>query len=75
AVSGATGIHPRAVGMVLAANREPEKYPCYRIVRSDGSIGGYSGTGGVKKKVQLLKKDGIEIRNGKVDLKKCLHKF
>jgi len=75
AVSQATGIHPRAVSRILHANKEPEKYPCYKIVKSDGRLGGYGGPGGVKRKKELLERDGIEIMNGKVDLKKYLHIF
>lgn len=75
AISVATGIHPRAVGMILHVNPDPVGVPCYKIVKSDGSLGGYGGAGGVKKKIELLKKDGIEIRNGKMDLKKYLHEF
>ncbi len=59
----------RAVGVML--NQNPYKeVPCYRVVYSDGGIGGYAT--GVEKKVALLKRDGIEIRNGKIDLKKYL---
>ncbi len=62
------GIHPRAVGRLLSRNIMPEKIPCYRVVRSDGRIGGYSG--GIRKKILLLRKDGIEIKNRKINLKK-----
>jgi len=59
----------RAVGIML--NQNPYKeVPCYRVVYSDGGIGGYAT--GVEKKIALLKKDGIEIRDGKIDLKKYL---
>ncbi len=75
AISVVTGIHPRAVGMILHVNPDPIGAPCYKIVMSDGHISGYGGTGGVKRKAELLRRDGIEIRNGKVDLKKYLHKF
>jgi O-6-methylguanine DNA methyltransferase len=75
AVSGATGTHPRAVGMILRDNPDPVGAPCYKIVKSDGSLGGYGGTGGVKRKKELLRKDGIEIRKGKINLKKYLHEF
>lgn len=57
----------RAVGNAL--NKNPYKtIPCHRIVRSNGSVGGYAC--GAKKKIQLLKKEGIEIKNGRVDLKR-----
>jgi alkylated DNA nucleotide flippase Atl1 len=46
-------------------------------VKSDGSVGGYSGSDpkNIEKKVELLRKDGIEVKNGKIDLKKHLHRF
>ncbi len=60
------GTSPRAVGMMLSCN-DPKKAPCYKVVKADGSLGGYSGAGGVKTKVKLLENDGIDVRNGKVD--------
>ncbi|MCX6814902.1 MAG: MGMT family protein [Candidatus Aenigmarchaeota archaeon] len=61
----------RAVGNALNSNTRPDVIPCYRVVRNDGSVGGYSS--GVEQKVSRLKKDGIEVRNGKVDLKGYFH--
>ncbi len=64
----------RAVGNVLNKNKTPIIIPCHRVVASNGSIGGYSQ--GIKKKILLLKKESIEIKNNKiVDFKKKLHKF
>jgi O-6-methylguanine DNA methyltransferase len=68
----AAGFHPRTVGMLMKKNKDSTNTPCYKVVRSDGSIGGYSVTGGAKKKIALLRKDGITIKNGKIDLKKHL---
>ncbi|RLI97623.1 MAG: cysteine methyltransferase [Candidatus Aenigmatarchaeota archaeon] len=68
----------RAVGMFMKTNRDIKKIPCYKVVRSDGKIGGYSGPGGVKKKMELLKKDGIkiEIKKGTPYIrKKYIYKF
>lgn len=45
----------RAVGNVLNKNRD-KKVPCHRVIRSDGSPGGYRE--GAKKKVLLLTKEG-----------------
>jgi methylated-DNA-[protein]-cysteine S-methyltransferase len=44
----------RAVGQCMAANRTPLVIPCHRVVRSDGTLGGYSGHGGQKLKRLLL---------------------
>lgn len=45
----------RAVGTALANNPLPITIPCHRVVRSDGSVGGYSGKGGSAAKARLLK--------------------
>ena len=44
----------RAVANACAKNPYAPKIPCHRVIRSDGGPGGYSGSGGVKKKVSLL---------------------
>jgi methylated-DNA-[protein]-cysteine S-methyltransferase len=49
----------RAVANAIGKNPYPIKIPCHRVIRSDGSLGGYSAKGGVKKKKRLLKKEGI----------------
>ncbi|MCS7097773.1 MAG: MGMT family protein [Candidatus Methanomethyliaceae archaeon] len=54
----------RAVGRVLANNPFPIIIPCHRVIRSDGSLGGY--TGGKKLKEFLLRSEGVEIVNGKI---------
>ena len=49
----------RAVANAIGRNPYPPKIPCHRVIRSDGTLGGYSGKGGIKKKKMLLKKEGI----------------
>lgn len=50
----------RAVGNALNKNPYPIVIPCHRVIRSDGSVGGYSE--GVAKKLKLLKGEkGIDI--------------
>ena len=49
----------RAVANAVASNPFPIIIPCHRVIRSDGSLGGYSGKGGIKTKKYLLKKEGI----------------
>ena len=51
----------RAVANAIAKNPYSPRIPCHRVIRSDGSLGGYSGKGGVKTKKLLLKKEGITI--------------
>ena len=51
----------RAVANAIGKNPYPPKIPCHRVIRSDGSLGGYSGKGGLKTKRFLLKKEGIRL--------------
>ena len=51
----------RAVANAIGKNPYAPKIPCHRVIRSDGSLGGYSGKGGVKTKRLLLKKEGIKL--------------
>ena len=51
----------RAVANACAKNPYAPKIPCHRVIRSDGSLGGYSGKGGIKTKRFLLKKEGIRL--------------
>ena len=56
--------HPkayRAVANACGKNPRPIKTPCHRVISSNGSIGGYSAKGGVRKKKALLKKEGINF--------------
>lgn len=69
----AAGLHPRTVGMLMRKNKDPVNIPCYKVVRSDGYVGGYSS--GIRKKIKLLTRNGIKIENGKINLEKHLHKF
>lgn len=66
---------PRAVGSIMRSNEHPDEYPCYKVIMSSGEIGGYCGSSNNKRKIALLKKDGVKIKNGKIDMKKHLHKF
>ena len=52
----------RAVANAVGKNPYPPKIPCHRVIRSDGSLGGYSGKGGIKEKKRLLKLENIIIK-------------
>ncbi|KKR21509.1 MAG: cysteine methyltransferase [Parcubacteria group bacterium GW2011_GWE2_39_37] len=54
----------RAVGNALNKNPDAPTVPCHRVVKSDGRLGGYAW--GVKKKIGLLKDEGVLIKNGRV---------
>ena len=51
----------RAVANAIGKNPYAPKIPCHRVIRSNGSLGGYSGKGGLKTKRFLLKKEGIKL--------------
>ncbi len=56
--------HPnsvRAVANAIGKNPCAPDIPCHRVIRSDGTIGGYSGVGGLDTKRKLLALEGIEI--------------
>lgn len=54
----------RAIGNALNANPFAPVVPCHRVIRSDGSIGGFAS--GSNKKIVLLTREGITIVKGKV---------
>lgn len=57
--------HPRAaraVGQALGHNPVPIIIPCHRILATDGSLGGYSGRGGLRTKARLLALEGAPVR-------------
>ena len=47
-------LSPRHVGKICAQNKIPLLIPCHRVIRSDGSIGGFSAQGGISLKKKLL---------------------
>jgi len=63
----------RAVGNALNKNQHPEIIPCYRVVRNDGSVGGFAL--GPMEKIRRLKRDGIVIKKDKIELEKYFHSF
>ena len=65
----------RAVGTALRNNEKPIIIPCHRVVNSSGKVGAYAGVKDSRKKIRLLRKEGINIKNNKVDLNRYLFKF
>ena len=51
----------RAVANACGKNPYPIKIPCHRVIRSDGTLGGYSGRGGISTKKNILKKEGYNF--------------
>lgn len=57
-------LHPKGEGKGFCAAPCPLEVPCHRVVKSDGTVGGY--VGGRAKKITLLKQEGLIIKNKKV---------
>ena len=51
----------RAVANACAKNPYAPNIPCHRVIRSNGELGGYSGIGGTKKKLKLLRSEKAPI--------------
>ena len=60
----------RAVGNALHRNPDPKQIPCYRVVNAKGMLAGEFAFGGQDAQAKLLRADGIEVVDGRVDLKK-----
>ena len=52
----------RAVANAIGKNPYPPKIPCHRVIRSDRSLGGYSGKGGIQQKRRLLRSEKVFIK-------------
>jgi len=56
--------YARAVGKYMNTNPNADTMPCFKIVKSDGSLGGFGL--GIEDKIRRLKQDGIEVKDGKI---------
>ena len=56
----------RACGYMLSINPDPEGTPCYKVVRSDGTVGKYTHILGEIEKVRRLESDGIIVEGDSV---------
>lgn len=65
----------RAVGNALHNNKDGDYYPCYKAVDSKGRLSENYAFGGLISQKERLRKDGIEVKNSKVDLLKYGFKF
>ncbi len=71
----------QAIGQILKKNPNAPLVPCHRVIKSDGTLGGYAGkTTGAKTltKKKLLEKEGIKFENGTdkiIDFYQKMHKF
>ncbi len=64
----------RVIGQIMKKNPYPVIIPCHRVVKSDGTVGGYAYGGDIK--TNMLQKEGIKIHDGKIlDWNKKYYKF
>jgi len=71
----------RAVGNLMAKNKNWPAIPCHRVVLADGQIGNWSGKGRKRQKAELLRLEGHIIQDFKIQdtvrpiLPQLLHDF
>ncbi len=63
----------RAIGRMMNKNPFPVIVPCHRVILSTGKIGGYAW--GEKVKTNMLSKEGIMIKKGKILDKDKIFRF
>ncbi|MDE1829762.1 MAG: MGMT family protein [Thaumarchaeota archaeon] len=63
----------RAIGRIMNKNPYPVIVPCHRVIMSSGKVGGYAW--GEKVKTNMLVKEGVKIKNGKIKDSKIIHRF
>ncbi|MBI4370028.1 MAG: MGMT family protein [Elusimicrobia bacterium] len=57
----------RVVALAMARNPFAPRVPCHRVIRSDGTLGGYSAPGGLPAKIRRLKREGVRFdQSGKI---------
>lgn len=64
---------PRLVGKILHTNPDSSKYPCHRVVFSDGSLAPAYAFGGAQVQKKKLLAEGVLFKKNKVDLKNCAY--
>ncbi len=56
----------RAVGNALHVNPHAPQVPCHRVIKADGSLGGFAH--GPKRKKEMLEQEGVTLVNNRIDL-------
>ena len=57
---------PRAIGQYMKTNPNPDKVPCFKVVRADGTIGGFSL--GLTEKIKRLEKENIKVNRNTLQI-------
>ena len=56
--------YARAVGKWMNKNPNADTMPCFKIVSSNGTLGGFGL--GLSDKIRRLKEDGVSVKDGKI---------
>lgn len=59
-------LHPRAIASIMKYNKDPIKFPCYKVISSSWKISGYNTKRWVSEKIEKLICDWIEIKDWKI---------
>jgi alkylated DNA nucleotide flippase Atl1 len=62
-------VHPRKIASIMRYNKNPEIYPCYKVVSYDWKTSWYSAYDWVTSKIKMLENDWIKIINWVIDEK------
>ena len=62
----------RVVGYALHNNPDQSLIPCHRVVNREGKVAKAFVFGGENEQIRLLQNEGVEVKDGKVDLEKYL---
>ncbi len=60
-------VHPRRIASVMKTNKNPDIYPCYKVISHSWKLGWYSWPDGINSKIEMLKADWIKVVDGKID--------
>ncbi|MDE1862028.1 MAG: MGMT family protein [Thaumarchaeota archaeon] len=63
----------RAIGRMMNKNPYPVIVPCHRVIMSSGRVGGYAW--GEEIKTNMLEREGVRIRNGRLANPDLIHRF
>jgi len=67
-------VHPRRIASVMKNNKNPDIYPCYKVISHSRDVSWYSWPNWIKSKISMLEDDWVEIINSKV-LISFIYKF
>lgn len=59
-------VHPRKIASVMKYNKNPDIYPCYKVISENWNINWYSWPNWINSKINMLKSDWIVITNWRI---------